>query len=235
MRPARFSRDAPFKCSLHRLSTAYLLRVHVWSGLWEALAVTLGWTCPSRQQCTMEFAKLLNAFHLQIAKCIEAIRECVRYCDEAGVCGRGKLWGLGQLLRHRRKRCTMIKLAIMSPTAEGDTPIPAHLFDADGELDMAHIFCSKCQREPVQVASDEESDEVRSWFLLPFFVPLAEGQVWQETLLCACARSCRSPPHLRCRMPSPHLGGCRPSTGERRHPKCRPAVLKQLPAGVMLP
>ncbi len=27
-------------------------------------------------------------------------------------------------------------------TAEGDMPIPAHLFDADGELDMAHTFCS---------------------------------------------------------------------------------------------
>lgn len=49
------------------------------------------------------------------------------------------------------------------PPAEGDTPIPAHLFDADGELDMAHIFCSKCQREPVAVPSDEESDEVGWW------------------------------------------------------------------------
>jgi hypothetical protein len=55
----------------------------------------------------------------QIAKCREAIRECVRYCDEA----------------------------------EGDVPIPSELFDSDGELDLDHIFCSKCR--------GNESDEVR--------------------------------------------------------------------------
>lgn len=28
--------------------------------------------------------------------------------------------------------------------AEGDKPIPAELFDEEGELDNAVIFCSKC-------------------------------------------------------------------------------------------
>lgn len=73
----------------------------------------------------MKLAKLLDALHLQIAKCIEAIRECVRYCDEAGVCGRGKLWGRVRLLRH----------------ADGSTPIPALMFDADGELRLKSAFC----------------------------------------------------------------------------------------------
>ncbi|EFN50542.1 hypothetical protein CHLNCDRAFT_137229, partial [Chlorella variabilis] len=55
-----------------------------------------------------------------ISKCREAIRECVRYCDEA----------------------------------EGDVPIPSELFDSDGELDLDHIFCSKCRGNE----SDEEND-----------------------------------------------------------------------------
>ena len=29
--------------------------------------------------------------------------------------------------------------------AEGDTSIPAELFDSDGELDLDHIFCAKCK------------------------------------------------------------------------------------------
>ena len=29
--------------------------------------------------------------------------------------------------------------------AEGDRPIPAELFDETGELDLDHIFCSKCK------------------------------------------------------------------------------------------
>lgn len=37
--------------------------------------------------------------------------------------------------------------------AEGDVPIPSELFDEDGELDLDHIFCSKCR--------GNESDEVR--------------------------------------------------------------------------
>ena len=36
--------------------------------------------------------------------------------------------------------------------SEGDVPIPAELFDEDGELDTDHMFCSKCR--------GNESDEV---------------------------------------------------------------------------
>lgn len=48
-------------------------------------------------------------------------------------------------------RCCHVLFMAPVP-AEGDMPIPAELFDEDGELDLDHIFCSKCR--------GNESDEV---------------------------------------------------------------------------
>jgi hypothetical protein len=44
--------------------------------------------------------------------------------------------------------------------AEGDVPIDKTLFDEDGELDLEHIFCSKCR--------GQECDDVRLLSFLDF-------------------------------------------------------------------
>ena len=43
--------------------------------------------------------------------------------------------------------------------AEGDKAIPAELYDADGELDEAHIFCAKClDKESFDVSTQHISN-----------------------------------------------------------------------------
>lgn len=90
-------------------------------------------------------------------------------------------------------------------------PIPAELFDEDGELDLDHIFCSKCR--------GNESDEVGGRL---------GGLRWVAPRAGTCMRGVPAGLWLPAASPRPLRGslGCRDTprrvtgwcAGERHHP-----------------
>jgi hypothetical protein len=93
--------------------------------------------------------------------------------------------------------------------AEGDEPIPAELYDSEGELDLDHIFCSKCRGND----SDDVGGAARS-------CPAGSAAAR------ACARP-RPPPLTAPPVPPP-------AAEQRHHPLRRP-LQPRLPRAVPRP
>lgn len=207
------TRQAPAPPRIDHSAACKWLQGHSTSPSWDPRFCMMADQCPPCTECKM--LAICKDSHvwcpdacpapavgrlLQIAKCREAIRECVRYCDEAGRTSSGldliavarvgpanqgsKLSILNsgpssqsrpasiarasqphplvaplpspRYISHRHSRLPPSSVQLhpvpVLPPAEGDVPIPAELFDEDGELDLDHIFCSKCR--------GNESDEV---------------------------------------------------------------------------